>query len=46
MQVGGLRVNRMGFGAMRLLNPDIWGPPPDRARAHRVLRMVGAAASG
>lgn len=40
MQVGDLRVNRMGFGAMRLLNPDIWGPPPDRARAHRVLRRA------
>jgi pyridoxine 4-dehydrogenase len=30
----------MGFGAMRLLNNDVWGPPPDRANAHRVLRRA------
>ena len=25
-----LRVNRMGFGAMRLTGRGIWGPPADR----------------
>ncbi len=40
IQVGDLTVNRMGFGAMRLLNEDIWGPAPDKARALRVLRRA------
>ena len=35
-----LTVNRMGFGAMRLTGPGIWGPPADRAEAIRVLRRV------
>jgi aryl-alcohol dehydrogenase-like predicted oxidoreductase len=35
--IGDLRVNRLGFGAMRLCGRDIWGPPDDRAAAHRVL---------
>jgi aryl-alcohol dehydrogenase-like predicted oxidoreductase len=30
----------MGFGAMRVCGPDIWGPPKDRAAAHRVLRRA------
>jgi hypothetical protein len=32
-----LTVNRMGFGAMRLTGPRIWGPPKNRAQAVRVL---------
>jgi len=36
----GLSVNRMGFGAMRLTGPGIWGEPPDRAAAGRVLRRA------
>lgn len=40
VQLGELRVNRMGFGAMRVCGPDIWGPPKDRAHAHRVLRRA------
>jgi pyridoxine 4-dehydrogenase len=28
----------MGFGAMRVCGADVWGPPRDRAAAHRVLR--------
>jgi len=35
-----LTVNRMGFGAMRLTGPGIWGPPADRAEAIRVLRRA------
>ena len=31
-------VNRLGFGAMRLTGPGIWGPPTDRAEAIRTLR--------
>jgi aryl-alcohol dehydrogenase-like predicted oxidoreductase len=38
--LGDLRVNRMGFGAMRVCGRDVWGPPPDRAGAHRVLRRA------
>ena len=28
--VGGRTVHRLGFGAMRLTGPGIWGPPGDR----------------
>ncbi|HUQ75615.1 MAG TPA: aldo/keto reductase [Burkholderiales bacterium] len=41
MKLGDLNVNRIGFGAMRVIeDPDIWGPPQDRANAHRVLRRA------
>jgi len=30
----------MGFGAMRVCGPSIWGPPKDRAHAHQVLRRA------
>ena len=35
-----LRVNRLGFGAMRLTGPGIWGPPKDHSRALAVLRRA------
>src|SRR5918994_6964 len=35
-----LTVDRMGFGAMRLTGPGIWGPPRDRAEAIRVLQRA------
>ncbi|MDB4877643.1 MAG: NADP-dependent oxidoreductase domain protein [Gemmatimonadetes bacterium] len=37
---GDLRVNRMGYGSMRITGPGIWGPPADRAEAIRVLRRA------
>jgi aryl-alcohol dehydrogenase-like predicted oxidoreductase len=37
---GDITVNRMGFGAMRLVGPGVWGPPRDRASAHAVLRRA------
>jgi pyridoxine 4-dehydrogenase len=37
---GDLTVNRMGFGAMRLTGPGIWGPPKNRAEAIRVLQRA------
>ena len=40
VRIGDLTVNRLGFGAMRVCGPDIWGPPKDRAGAHRVLRRA------
>src|SRR5262245_16617368 len=33
-----LIVNRMGYGAMRLAGPEVWGPPRDLDGAIRVLR--------
>src|SRR5947207_1567764 len=35
---GDLAVNRLGFGAMRLTGEGIWGWPPDRANAVKVLK--------
>jgi aryl-alcohol dehydrogenase-like predicted oxidoreductase len=37
---GDLRVNRLGYGAMRLAAPGIWGDPSDRDAARRVLRRA------
>ncbi|HET6893776.1 MAG TPA: aldo/keto reductase [Candidatus Baltobacteraceae bacterium] len=37
---GDLRVHRMGYGAMRLTGPGIWGWPEDRENALRVLRRA------
>lgn len=35
---GDLRVHRLGFGAMRITGPGIWGEPQDHDEAIRVLR--------
>jgi pyridoxine 4-dehydrogenase len=35
---GDLPVHRLGFGAMRITGPGVWGDPPDRPEAIRVLR--------
>ena len=41
VDVGGdLTVNRMGFGAMRITGPGIWGDPPDRETARAALRRA------
>ena len=37
---GDTPVTRLGFGAMRITGPGIWGDPPDRAEAVRVLRRA------
>ena len=37
---GDLRVNRLGYGAMRLAGPGIWGDPADRDEARRVLHRA------
>jgi pyridoxine 4-dehydrogenase len=40
-RIGGeIEVHRLGFGAMRLTGPGIWGPPADRAEAIRTLKRV------
>lgn len=40
IRIGDLSVNRLGFGAMRVCGPQIWGPPADRANALAVLRRA------
>ncbi|HVY22921.1 MAG TPA: aldo/keto reductase [Steroidobacteraceae bacterium] len=37
---GDITINRLGFGAMRVTGPGIWGPPQDRAEAIRVLKRL------
>ena len=37
---GDLAVNRLGFGAMRLTCDGIWGWPPDRENARKVLQRA------
>lgn len=37
---GDLTVNRMGYGAMRITGPGIWGPPADKAAALATLRQA------
>jgi pyridoxine 4-dehydrogenase len=36
-------LNRMGYGAMQLAGPQVWGPPRDREAAIAVLREAVAA---
>jgi aryl-alcohol dehydrogenase-like predicted oxidoreductase len=38
--IGDRTVNRIGYGAMRLCGPGIWGWPQDRENALRVLRRA------
>ena len=41
IQIGGdLRVRRLAFGAVRLTGPNLWGDPPDRQEAKRVLKRM------
>jgi aryl-alcohol dehydrogenase-like predicted oxidoreductase len=41
IDVGGdLTVNRLGFGAMRITGPGIWGEPPDHDQAIATLRKA------
>ena len=37
---GDLPVSRLGFGAMRVVGPGVWGPPEDKEAARDVLRRV------
>ena len=40
-KIGGkIKINRLGFGAMRITGPGIWGPPKDRAESMRVLKAL------
>lgn len=37
---GELKVNRMGFGAMRITGDGVWGPPKDKEEAIRTLKRT------
>jgi len=37
---GTLTINRLGFGAMRITGPGVWGPPKDHDEAIAVLRRA------
>lgn len=37
---GELTVHRLGFGAMRITGPGIWGPPNDKEESIRVLQRA------
>lgn len=41
-QLGDLTVNRMGYGAMQLSGPHVFGPPKNREEALAVLRELAA----
>src|SRR5687768_5438355 len=38
--IADMDVNRLGFGAMRVVGEGVWGEPPDRERSLRVLRRA------
>ena len=38
--LGGKEINRMGFGAMQLAGPGVFGPPSDPGAARTVLRRA------
>jgi aryl-alcohol dehydrogenase-like predicted oxidoreductase len=40
VDLAGTTVHRLGFGAMRLTGPGVWGEPADRAEAVAVLRRA------
>ncbi|WP_035844598.1 oxidoreductase [Kitasatospora azatica] len=39
-QLDGLELSRIGYGAMQLAGPKVWGPPRDRDAALAVLRAA------
>lgn len=40
LRIGDREVARLGFGAMRLPGPEVWGPPEDRENARQVVRKA------
>jgi aryl-alcohol dehydrogenase-like predicted oxidoreductase len=40
IRIGDMTVNRLGFGAMRVCGPQVWGPPADRGYALKVLQRA------
>jgi pyridoxine 4-dehydrogenase len=39
-RVGDVTINRLGYGAMRITGPGVWGPPSDRSAALATLRRL------
>jgi len=39
-RIGDIEINRLGYGAMRITGPGIWGPPLDRDAALATLRRL------
>jgi pyridoxine 4-dehydrogenase len=39
-KIGDSTINRLGYGAMRITGPGVWGPPPDRQAALATLRRL------
>ncbi|WP_206614771.1 aldo/keto reductase [Paenirhodobacter populi] len=39
-RIGGITINRLGYGAMWITGPGIWGPPADRKAALATLRRL------
>lgn len=40
--IGGTKVTRLGYGAMRITGPGIWGEPKDRQESLRTLKRLPA----
>jgi pyridoxine 4-dehydrogenase len=40
LSLGDMQVNRLGFGAMRIVGDGVWGPPSDRSASVAVLRRA------
>jgi pyridoxine 4-dehydrogenase len=40
LQLGDISVNRMGYGAMRITGPGVWGPPADPKQAIATLKRA------
>jgi pyridoxine 4-dehydrogenase len=40
INIADLTINRLGFGAMRVCGPSVFGPPKDRANSLKVLRRA------
>jgi aryl-alcohol dehydrogenase-like predicted oxidoreductase len=40
LRIGDITINRLGYGAMRITGPGIWGAPSDRSAALATLRRL------
>jgi pyridoxine 4-dehydrogenase len=40
VDIAGKTVHRLGFGAMRVVGPGVWGEPADRGQSIKLLRRV------
>ncbi|NED85169.1 oxidoreductase, partial [Streptomyces sp. SID11233] len=40
IEIAGKSVHRLGFGAMRLVGPGVWGEPADRGPLIQLVRRV------